>query len=373
MNESEITTGGLRGGRPGREATTGANVPAGGGGPRRGSAEPQEPAPVTRPGTDPRRKRRGRRRDEPEFRSYYDLPVINKPVWEAPDIPGYLFLGGLAGGSALIGAAAHVTGRRRLATAAKTAAAAAGHLSLLALVHDLGRRGRFLNMLRVFKVTSPMSVGSWLLAGFVPAASAAALSGITGRLRPVGAAATAASAALGGPVGAYTAVLIADTAVPAWHDGHRLMPFVFVSSGLSAAAGLGLLAAPADETAPLRTLAAGSGLAEVVLSKVMEHTMGLSGEAYRTGRARKLMRAAEALTLGGAALAVVRPHRRLPAAAAGAALVAGSALARFGIFEAGMASAEDPKYTVVPQRERLERAKARAGGPGGHGGAEAGR
>ncbi|MGY1708741.1 hypothetical protein ACI8AC_04445 [Geodermatophilus sp. SYSU D00758] len=41
------------------------------------------------------------------------------------------------------------------------------------------------------------------------------------------------------------------------------------------------------------------------------------------------------------------------AADAGAAVLAASAVTRFGVFEAGMVSADDPKYTVVPQRERL--------------------
>ncbi|WP_225840222.1 NrfD/PsrC family molybdoenzyme membrane anchor subunit [Streptomyces sp. NK08204] len=334
MSDARITRDGLEGGRPGREATTGADVPPGGG---------------------PRRRGRKHRRDkEPEFRSYYDLPVINKPVWESPDIPGYLFLGGLAGAGALVGAAAHVTGRPALTRAAKVAAASAGQLSVAALVHDLGRPGRFLNMLRVFKVTSPMSVGSWLLAGFVPAASAAALADLTGRLRPVGTLATAGSAVLGGPVAAYTAALISDTAVPAWHQGHRWMPFVFVSSGLSAAAGLGLVAAPPAETAPLVPLAVGGGLAEVALTKVMEQRAGVAKEAYETGPAKKFLRTAEILTVGGALLAAVRPRSRARSVAAGAALLAGSALTRFGVFHAGLISAEDPKYTVVPQRARLD-------------------
>jgi formate-dependent nitrite reductase membrane component NrfD len=332
MSDARITPGGLEGGRPGREATTGANVPPGGGGPRR----------------------KRRKEKEPEFRSYYDLPVINKPVWESPDIPGYLFLGGLAGAGALIGAAAHATGRPALSRVSKIAAASAGHLSLVALVHDLGRRGRFLNMLRVFKVTSPMSVGSWLLAGFVPAASAAALCDVTGVLPSVGVLGTAGSAALGGPVAAYTAALISDTAVPAWHDGHRWMPFVFVSSGLSAAAGWGLLAAPAAETTPLVPLAVGGGLAEVALTKTMEHRAGVTKEAYETGPAKKFLRAAEVLTVGGSLLAAVSRRNRARAAVAGAALLVGSALTRFGIFHAGLISAEDPKYTVVPQRERLD-------------------
>lgn len=335
MSDARITPDGLEGGRPGREATTGAEVPPGGGGPRA-------------------KGRNGRRRMEPEFRSYYDLPVINKPVWASPDIPGYLFLGGLAGAGALVGAAAQATGRPVLRRASKVAAASAGHLSLLALIHDLGRRGRFLNMLRVFKVTSPMSVGSWLLAGFVPAVSVAALSDVTGRLRSLGTVATAGSALLGGPVAAYTAALISDTAVPAWHEGHRWMPFVFVSSGLSAAAGVGLMAAPVAETGPLVQLAVGGGAAEVALTKTMERRAGVVEEAYETGPAERFLRTAEILTAGGVLLAASAGRSRTRAAVAGAALLTGSALTRFGIFHAGLASAEDPKYTVVPQRARLE-------------------
>ncbi|MFE0764195.1 NrfD/PsrC family molybdoenzyme membrane anchor subunit [Streptomyces smyrnaeus] len=333
LNTSQITQDGLHGARPGSKATVGAHVPPGGGGPRR---------------------KRRRREKEPEFRSYYDLPILNKPPWEAPDIPGYLFLGGLAGAGAVIAAGAQVTGRRKLSRAAKVAAASAGHLSLIALVHDLGRPARFLNMLRVFKVTSPMNVGSWLLAGFVPAASVAALTEVTGRLRPVGDMATAGAALLGPPVACYTAALMSDTAVPAWHDGHDLMPFVFASSALSAAAGLGLLAAPVTETAPLVPLAVGGGLGEVALSEVMKHRMGIVKEAYETSTAKKYVRTAEALTLGGALLAATCRRSRTRAALAGAALLAGSALTRFGVFHAGLASAEDPKYTVVPQRERLK-------------------
>jgi hypothetical protein len=290
--------------------------------------------------------------DQPEFRSYYGQPILNQPVWEAPDIPGYLFLGGLAGAGAAIAAGAALTRRPALARVSKIGAAAAGNLSLVALVHDLGRPTRFLNMLRVFKVTSPMSVGSWLLGAFVPAASVAALTDVTRRFPAVGALATAGAAALGPPVTSYTAALISDTAVPAWHDGHREMPFVFSASGAAAAAGLGLLAAPSDESAPLRPLAVGAALGEVGLSKLMEQRMGLSGEAYHEGKARTYMRAAETLTGAGAALVAIGGRGRLRNALGGAALIAGSALTRFGIFEAGLNSAKDPKYTVVPQRER---------------------
>jgi hypothetical protein len=333
VSESDVTREGLKGKRPGREAMTG--VHAG-------------------------RRRRGRRRaEEPmvppaEFTSYYGKPVLNQPVWESPDIPGYLFLGGLAGGSSLLAAGSHLTGRPALGKAAKVTAFGAGSVSVAALVHDLGRRTRFLNMLRVFKVTSPMSVGSWLLAGYVPAAGAAALSALTGRLPRIGAAATAGSALLGPGVAAYTAALISNTAVPAWHDGYPEMPFVFVGSGAMAAGGLGLLAAPAAETAPARNLALIGTAMETAAFERMEHRIGMVAEPYSEGRGGKYVKAGKALALLGATGALLSGRSRVIGALSGTALIVASAATRWGIYHAGMASAGDPKYTVVPQRERLE-------------------
>ena len=84
-----------------------------------------------------------------EFTSYYGRPVIKEPVWEVPDVPAYLFLGGLAGASSVLAAGAQLTGRPALARVAKSGAAAAISLSLAALVHDLGRPARFVNKVRV--------------------------------------------------------------------------------------------------------------------------------------------------------------------------------------------------------------------------------
>ena len=122
-----------------------------------------------------RRARRGRARWAPpmsaagatqpraELRSYYGRPVLKAPVW-TDEIPLYFFAGGLAGASCGL---AYLAGRRgddELARRAWINAAAAIGVSPLLLVADLGRPQRFLNMLRLFKVTSPMSVGSWILA-----------------------------------------------------------------------------------------------------------------------------------------------------------------------------------------------------------------
>lgn len=330
MSRSDVTQDGIKGARPGRDAPTGQS--------------------------GRRRRRRGEQPMVPEahFSSYYGKPILNKPTWEARDIAGYLFLGGLAGTSSLLAAGAQATGRQVLARSAKIGALGAIGLSLAALVHDLGRPARFMNMLRVFKPTSPMSVGSWLLSGYAPLAGAAALTDLTGRFRRAGAAATVGAALLGPAVTTYTAVLIADTAVPSWHEGYRQLPFVFAGSGATAAAGLGLLAAPVDQAGPARRLAVLGAAVELGAVQVMKRRMGLVAEPFEQGKAHRLMRISEALTGTGSVLAATGGRRgRRAAALAGAALMCGSAALRFGIFHAGVASAEDPKYTVVPQRERI--------------------
>ena len=342
MSESEVTPEGLAGKRPDREALTGVNAGRRGRRRRRGGGE----QPMVPPA---------------EFTSYYGKPVINQPTWESPDIPGYLFLGGLAGAASLLGAGADLTRRPALGRATKTAAFAAGSLSLVALVHDLGRRTRFLNMMRTFKVTSPMSVGSWLLAGYVPAAGVAAGSALTGRLPRIGAVATAGSALLGPAVASYTAALISNTAVPAWHDGYPEMPFVFVGSGAMAAGGLGLMATSPGEAEPARYLALAGAAMETAAFERMEHRIGLSAEPYSEGRGGTYVKAGKALSALGSAAALLGWRSRTAGVVAGAALIAASAATRWGIYHAGMASAGDPKYTVVPQRQRRnERAAAAA-------------
>ncbi|MFJ9038646.1 NrfD/PsrC family molybdoenzyme membrane anchor subunit [Streptomyces sp. NPDC102406] len=294
-----------------------------------------------------------------EFDSYYGRPVIKPPSWQARDIAGYFFLGGLAGAGSVVAAAAQLTDRPRTEKALKVSSLAAVSLSAAALIHDLGRPSRFANMLRVFKPTSPMSMGSWLLSAYGPAAGAAAATAVTGRLPKIGAVATGTAAVLGPAVAAYTAVLAADTAVPAWHGAHRELPYLFTASATAAAAGMALVVAPAHESTPARCAAGIAALADTVAMKAAERRLGPVAETYRQGRAGTLLRTAQALTLTGAVGAVALGRSRPAAIASGLALLAGSACTRFGIFDAGVASAEDPKYTVGPQRDRIERRRAR--------------
>lgn len=292
------------------------------------------------------------------FRSYYGRPIIKRPTWKVPDVPGYLFLGGTAGASATMAAVAELVGRRELAGAGRWVAAAASAGSVAALIHDLGRPERFPHMLRVFKPTSPLSVGSWILAPFSALATASAASQATGRLPGLGRLAGLGSGVLGPAMCTYTAVLLSDTAVPAWHEAYPELPYVFAGSALTSAAGAALLCAPgADHGPPTRMGLLGTGM-ELAAMRRIERRLGLVGEPYVTGRPGRLLTLSKALTAAGAGLSLL-PHRRAAPLLAGACYLAAGLCTRFGVFAAGMASAQDPAYVVTPQRQRL--------GPGGDG------
>lgn len=306
-----------------------------------------------------------------EFTSYYGRPVVKAAPWEH-DVPAYLFLGGVAAGSSLLSAGADLTGRPALRRTGRIGAVVALALSMVALVRDLGRPERFHHMLRVVKPTSPMSVGTWLLTAYAPFAALAGAAevrallprrmraGLAGRLlgvsaRPAGLVA----AAVAPTIASYTAVLLSDTATPTWHDARRHLPFVFVGSAAAASGGLGMLGTPVHEAGPARRLAVGGALLELAVEQRMERSMRLTAEPLHDGPAGQLMRASKALTVGGiVGTVLVGGRSRRAAAVSGAALLAGSACLRFGIFEAGQASAHDPRYTVVPQRQRVERGEA---------------
>jgi hypothetical protein len=303
---------------------------------------------------------------EATFTSYYGRPVVKPSPWEN-DIPAYLFLEGLAAGSSLLGAGADLSNRLELRRVGRIGALLSVGASLAALVHDLGKPSRFINMLRVVKPTSPMSMGTWILTAYAPMAGLAGAAELAALLprrpaaldrllglgaRPAGLVAAALAPALA----SYTAVLLSDTATPSWHEGHRELPFVFVGSAAAAAGGLGMLGAPVEQAGPARRLAVGGAMLELAMERKMEGSMGITAEPLRSGRAGGLMRASRALGIGGTLGTVVLAGRsRALARLSGAALLAGSVCTRFAIFEAGQESARDPRYTVVPQRERLAR------------------
>jgi Polysulphide reductase, NrfD len=287
-----------------------------------------------------------------DFRSYYGRPVLKEPVWTW-EIPWYFFLGGMAGASAPLAFAARLTGNHRLARAALTTGAASLAVSPVLLTADLGRPDRTHHMLRVFKPTSPMNLGSWLLAAISPALMGAAVADRLGTMPRLARTAEGVAAVLGPGLATYTAVLVADTAVPVWHEAGRELPFVFAGSAAASAGAAACLLTPPGDAGPARRLAVGAAAAELAAATVMERRLGELAEPYRLKPARHFARLAKGLSLTGALVLGLAGRRRLPAAVGGALLLAGSACQRHAVVHAGRLSARDPKYVVKPQRERL--------------------
>jgi formate-dependent nitrite reductase membrane component NrfD len=285
---------------------------------------------------------------------YYGRPVIKEPVW-TPEIPLYFFTGGLAGASAGLAFMADTTGNEVLARRAWAAAMGGIAVSPVLLISDLGVPSRFLNMLRMFKVTSPMSVGSWILSGSGATTTLATANALTGLFPMLGKASKPAAALLGLPLSTYTGALIANTSVPVWHNARTMLPALFGAGAAASAGAAATILTPVRDAAPARRLAIMGAAAELVATNVMEQKLGSLAEPYHEGPSGTLARTAKVLTAVGAMAIGGWGHRRRSAAVLGGAALLGGALAeRFAVFRAGFASAKDPKFTVGPQRERVE-------------------
>lgn len=289
----------------------------------------------------------------PTSAGYYGLPALKPPVWTW-EVPLYFFVGGLAGMSAVVAFAALTAGVSGLAaTAAGVAAVGGGLVAPILLAMDLGRPRRFLNMLRVCKWRSPMSVGAWLLTAF----GACAVSGFVAvevlRSTPGTLATVAAwsfllpAALLGAVLATYTGVLIGATAVPAWVTHCRLLPVHFGVAGLgSAAAILELAGHRVPALNAIGLLAAGAETVTFVLMEARRH--GAADRALRQGAASWLLRGAGLLS-GPIALGlrIVGLHTL---AAVGFSL--GALGSRFGWLAAGRRSARDPAAAFAVARDR---------------------
>jgi formate-dependent nitrite reductase membrane component NrfD len=278
--------------------------------------------------------------------TYYDVPVLKEPVWKWY-IPAYFFFGGVAGAASALGA---VTGRfPNLRRRARRLSLVSVSFGTVALVADLGRPARFANMLRVFRPTSPMSVGSWLLALFGPASGAAAV--LPDALAdPAGAVAGLA----GLPLAGYTGVLVAGTTVPAWQEAGQALPALFTASGVAGAASILALARHDDrEAAVLRRYGLFGKVGELAAAFALEREVGAVeavARPYKEGRSGMLWRAAHACTAVSLLLSLPRRrgHRREQLGALTG--VAGSLLVKVAVMEAGKASAADPRATFHLQR-----------------------
>jgi formate-dependent nitrite reductase membrane component NrfD len=293
--------------------------------------------------------------------SYYGRPIVKEPVWKT-EIPFYLFTGGVAGGCSVLHGIGRLTRNDRLAKSALYVGAAAEVVSPVLLVSDLGRPERFLNMLRVFKVTSPMSVGSWILFVSSGASNTAAALELLGILKPVKRLAELASFVTGPPLATYTGALLANTAIPVWSEARDELPWIFGASAAASAGAATAIFTPPRAAGPARRAAVAGVAVELGLVRAMEKRRGLVGEVYRQGEAGTYARISKLCTAAGAGLIALRGKRSRGAAVAGGALVlAGELALRFSVFKAGFQSARDPRYTVLPQKERLQQREAHIG------------
>jgi len=280
--------------------------------------------------------------------AYYGRPIVKPPVWKR-EIGWYLFTGGLAGASATMATMARASGNPVLARRAALVATAAVNVSPALLVKDLGRPERFLNMMRVFKPSSPMNLGSWLLLGSGTATTGATLLDLAGIAPRTRAVLEAIAGVAGLPLSVYTAVLLGDTANPAWHEGRRDLPFLFAAGAAASAGAAGVLTTPPEHAGPARRAMLLGTVGSQVAETVMERRIGGVARAYATGEAGRYLRTARILDGAGLALSLVR-GRRVRRLGAGL-LLAGAAASRFAVFKAGFQAAEDPRYVLETQQD----------------------
>jgi formate-dependent nitrite reductase membrane component NrfD len=286
--------------------------------------------------------------------TYYDVPMLKEPVW-IWSVPAYMHVGGVAGAASTLGAALQVSGNRRLRRLVRRChwiAAVGTGLGALLLVEDLGRKSRFLNMLRVFRPTSPLSVGSWVLAGSSGLSGAAVLLDGT----PMGDMAGLGAGLLGPPLATYTAVLLSHTAVPVWNEVRRELPFLFAASAVAGAASiLELMPLDPGEAEVVGRFGTAGRAAELVAARLVQRRAGRMsevGRALEEGRAGALWKASELLTFGSLVAGVAgRVTGRRPArVTAGVLGTAGGLALRFSLLKAGVASTRDPRAAFHQQR-----------------------
>lgn len=226
---------------------------------------------------------------------YYELPMIKEPSWSW-EIPLYFFIGGAAGAAGMIGAVAHVTGApAKLIRDARKIALAGAVISPALLISDLGRPGRFLAMLRVFKPQSPMSVGVYVLSAFSAGATAAnagewlehhtGFSQLATLMQNLG---DVVSLMFGLPLVTYTGVLIGATVIPAWNRNVALLPAHFAASGMAAA--VGMLELMGHESPALQALGTGAALMETGMGVSIELSPDPAMEPLKHGSSGWLIR-----------------------------------------------------------------------------------
>jgi formate-dependent nitrite reductase membrane component NrfD len=292
-----------------------------------------------------------------------DLPgsFIKPPVWTW-HVPLYFWVGGMASGAAGVALAADLAGDEWSASVARKVALAVALPAPALLIGDLGRPGRFLNMLRIFKPRSPMNLGAWCLVSFTAVGAGAVGADLLGRRRAARGLG-AVNALLGGYVGSYTGVLLAATAVPVWARSRIFLGPIFVSIATATGAAATRLTLVTTRRRPvghptrtaLNRLEVAAILAELTLSTLNERRLGRAGQALSEGRSGRLFRAAKGLAGAGVALNLLGTRRAgtLGQNVASTLYLAGGLAFRLAWVEAGKASARDDEAVARMARGKV--------------------
>jgi formate-dependent nitrite reductase membrane component NrfD len=288
--------------------------------------------------------------------TYYGRPLLKAPVWKMT-VPLYYFVGGAAGASLAIGAAAQVEGSLEgLVRRCRRIGLAGCALSGALLIDDLGRPSRFHHMLRVFRPTSPMNMGVWILAAASKSAGLAVFFR-RGALKWMGDAGGIGAGLTGLALATYTGVLVSTTAVPVWQESRRILPILFGASALASAGSILDLTFDAREAGARRVVYSIGNLgraAELAASVALERAVSRAGERVarplRSGGSGFLWKSAAALTAASLAVSLWPGQSRGKRRVAGALGIAGSLMLRYGIHAAGVESSRDARASFEVQR-----------------------
>jgi protein NrfD len=291
--------------------------------------------------------------------TYYDQPPLKPSVW-GWKVSGYIFVGGLAGAAQILATAADLADRKKFSGIVRhgrylafAGAAAGGPL----LIADLHTPQRFYNMLRIFRRTSPMSIGTYVLMSFGAASAVLAVVQFARDRGRDGAALALVvrtveipAAISGAAMTTYTGALLAATSTPLWAAAALLLPALFGASAMAAAAAALSLGQNEQNRRPLDRIGLAAGLVELGLHAALRRrwrTAGVDGalRASRWGLAHDLgggARGAAVPSAGHALGAIVanRPRPLLPFVAV--ATLAGSLALRHVLLRAGNLSATRP-------------------------------
>lgn len=293
----------------------------------------------------------------PSDPTYYDRPVLKAPVWSW-EIPLYYYTGGAAGACLVLGAAAQLdrSGRlERMIRRCHWTGIIGSSISAVLLIDDLGKPSRFINMMRVFRPTSPMNMGTWILSSAAPTAFAAGLLlQRRGLLRAIGEAFGFASGLFGMGLATYTGVLVGNSVIPVWQSSRRILPILFGASAVASAGSiLSLFSDDPRERRITFTFGTIGRVAELAASVAIEKQISRVPQVakpLRSGLSGFLWRAASVLTAASFVASVWPTKSRKKRIAAGVLGTAGSLALRYAVHTAGKPSALDPRATFHSQR-----------------------